>query len=285
MNASVEITELDVSFFGRPALRRVSVSFPARGISLILGRSGSGKSTLLRGINRLNEEFEGCASTGRVRVDLGRGLCDIYPESCRGAAGDKPEPAAAGRAQGSGEERGVQALSLAELRRRIGMLFQTPNLFPMSVYRNLALPLTLTGLCTQKEAPDRIRTALEYVGLWKELRGRLDLPAQGLSGGQQQRLCLARLLALEPALLLLDEPTASLDVHASRHIEELLRDIARERAVIMVSHSLSQALRMGGSVWICEQGSIKPACPEKGGAQGFAAEKNLSEELLAKLLE
>jgi len=234
MNAAVTLSAVSVSFSGHAVLRNVNAVFPARCISVLVGRSGSGKTTLLRTINRLNEEFPGCMTSGQVCVDLGQGLRDIYANQGLKATG----------------------LSLSGLRQRVGMLFQTPNCFPVSIYRNIAMPLALLAGESTKEIPSLVQASLESVGLWEELRDRLHIPADRLSGGQQQRLCLARLLALKPSVLLLDEPTASLDVHASTEIEKLLRNLASQYTIIMVSHKLSQAKRMAEQALICDDGKI-----------------------------
>ncbi|MDR0663378.1 MAG: ATP-binding cassette domain-containing protein [Spirochaetaceae bacterium] len=246
---AVHIDRLSVSFDGRFALREASAIFPASGISVIIGRSGSGKTTLLRAINRLNEEFSGCVTTGRVSVNFGAEPLSIYDSAC--------------------------GLPLLELRRRVGMLFQTPNLFPTSIYRNLAIPLHIAAGCAEKEKHGKIESALVSVGLWDEVKDRLDMPARRLSGGQQQRLCLARTLSLEPSLLLLDEPTASLDVHAARNIEDLLLQLAASYPVIMVSHSLSQARRLGDKIFICESGQLGAELTSAGA---------ISDKLLERLL-
>jgi phosphate transport system ATP-binding protein len=248
MPDAVIVENLSVSFGGRPALSGVSARFPQAGVSVLIGRSGSGKTTLLRSINRLNEEFPGCATSGRVLVNFSTGVIDIY---------------------------GNGAPPLRELRLRAGMLFQVPNLFPVSVYRNLAMPLQLVRGHGKSEIGDRIRASLESVGLWKELENKLDMYAERLSVGQQQRLCLARTLALEPEILLLDEPTASLDVHAAAVIEGLLLDLAEKYTVIMVSHSLAQARRIGRRIFILDDGSV---------SDSLEAGEAISEELLAKLL-
>ena len=248
MAGIVSIADVSVSFFKQTALQNINAVFPANKISVLVGRSGSGKTTLLRTINRLNEEFPGCATVGKVSIDFGGGACDVY-------AGKMP---------------------LEELRLRVGMLFQTPNCFPVSAYRNIAMPLSLVAGAPSAEVPGRVQAALESVGLWDELKDRLDTPAQHLSGGQQQRLCLARLLALQPAVLLLDEPTASLDVHAARGIEELLRNLAAKYTIIMVSHELRQARRMADQVLVCAAGKIA----------GFFKDKtDLDEEFLAELMQ
>ena len=248
MQDAVIIQDLSVSFGGRPVLRNVNARFSQAGVSALVGRSGSGKTTLLRSINRLNEEFPGCATSGKVLVNFSTGTANIYAKD---------------------------ATPLRELRLRIGMLFQTPNLFPVSVYRNLAMPLQLMSGHSKSEIDDRIRAILELVGLWKELENKLDMPAEHLSGGQQQRLCLARTLSLDPEILLLDEPTASLDVHAAAIIEGLLLELAEKHTVIMVSHSLAQARRMSRRIFVFEEGVVSGS---------LDAAEALSEELLSKLL-
>lgn len=252
MTATVSLSDVSVSFFNRKVLRNINAFFPANKVSVLVGRSGSGKTTLLRTINRLNEEFPGCATTGRVTVDFGRNPCGVH--AAQGPGGD---------------------VSLPELRRRVGMLFQTPNSFPVSVYRNIAMPLALVGGTADAELPERVQASLESVGLWKEVKDRLDAPAESLSGGQQQRLCLARLLALRPAVLLLDEPTASLDVHAAGEIEELLLTLAGSYTVIMVSHGLPQARRMADQILVCDSGKITGILEDT---------SQLDENLLAGLL-
>jgi phosphate transport system ATP-binding protein len=242
------IENLSVSFGRHQVLRDVSARFPSSGVSVLVGRSGSGKTTLLRALNRLNEEFPGCVTSGKVLANFGNGLVDIYRDG---------------------------ALSLRELRLRAGMLFQTPNLFQVSVYRNLSMPLQLVRGCAKSELGDRIRAALEAVGLWKEVENKLDMQADRLSGGQQQRLCLARTLSLEPEVLLLDEPTASLDVYAAEVIEALLLGLAEKYTVIMVSHGLAQARRMGRRIFIFEGGRISGR---------LDAGDEISEEVLAGLL-
>lgn len=229
---AVRVRDLTVSFAGRVAVDAVSLDLPRRGVSVFVGRSGSGKTTLLRAFNRLNEEFPHCVTTGRVELDLGRGLEAVYAE--------------AGRA----------ARPLPELRRRVGMVFQTPNVFPASLYRNLAVPLALVAECPKRDLKDRVEAALRDVGLWNEVEDRLDMPAERLSGGQQQRLCLARALALEPDMLLLDEPTASLDVHATAGVEALLERLADRLPLIMVSHSLAQTRRLGHTIFVMDNGRV-----------------------------
>ena len=228
----LSIRGLSVSFFQHPVIRDVSLDVPKGGIAVLVGRSGSGKTTLLRAVNRLNEEVSGCRTTGQVEIFLESGPAFVYP----------------------GEEGG--ALPLTELRRRVGMVFQTPQVFPVSVYRNIAMPLSVAQGCPRSELEGRVEQALRQADLWKEVSDRLDMPADRLSGGQQQRLCLARALALEPDMLLLDEPTASLAVRAARHVEELLAALSERLPVVMVSHGLAQSLRLASFLAVMECGTL-----------------------------
>lgn len=213
---SVVTQNLSVSFAGRQVLKGVNLSLPARGLTVLAGPSGSGKTTFLRALNRLNEEL-GAETTGEVRLNLGSGLESIY---------------------------GAGARDVTEIRRLAGMVFQTPNVLPASIWKNMALPLELISGLKRDESARRIEEALKAVGLWIEVEGRLQEQAESLSGGQQQRLCLARMLALEPRILLLDEPSASLDPVATGTVEKCLKDLSGKYPVIIVSHSLAQAWRL-----------------------------------------
>lgn len=225
---AVRLENLTVSFFHRAVIRDLSATFARGELSVLLGRSGSGKTTLLRSVNRLNECFDGCRTTGRVAVRLGGRWREAY------GADMVPE----------------------ELRRRVGMVFQTPNVLPVSVARNLAMPLKLTLRLGRREIGERMERALGEAGLWDEVKDRLDDDARTLSGGQQQRLCLARVLALDPEILLLDEPSASLDFQATDRIEELLLDLKTRYTLIVVSHSLGQARRLADRLFIIRDGEL-----------------------------
>ena len=222
------INGLSVSFGPLQVLENIHLSLAKGRLYVLLGRSGAGKTTLLRAFNRLNECFPGCRTQGSLRLNLHQQWVDIYGDD----------------------------LSVIELRRRVGMVFQTPNSLPASVANNISLPLKLVLGLGKKEIPARVEWALRRVHLWEEVRDRLKAPAATLSGGQQQRLCLARVLALEPALLLLDEPTASLDFRASRKIEELLLSLKDQYPILAVSHSLSQARRLGDEVLVMKAGRL-----------------------------
>lgn len=234
MSIAVSIQGLCVGFNEHSVLKDISFEFAAHTISVLVGRSGSGKTTFLRTMNRLNEEFPGSHSQGHIAIDLGQGLQTIFDDSNTKKV----------------------AVPLPLLRHKVGMLFQTPQLLPVSIYRNIAMPLQLVGQCPAQDVKERVSEILKTVGLWDEVQGRLDLPAEKLSGGQQQRLCLARTLALEPTVLLLDEPTGSLDINSTREIETLLLQLKERYTIIMVSHSLQQACRLADELLVFEQGKI-----------------------------
>ena len=204
---------LTASFHGTPAVRQVNLGFPANTVTAIIGPSGCGKSTYLRCLNRMHELSEGASVTGRVLLDER----DIY------AAEVNP----------------------VELRRRVGMVFQRPTPFPtMSIFENVAAGLRVNGGRNRRDLAERIERAIRRAGLWDEVKDRLHGSALALSGGQQQRLCVARAVAPEPEVLLLDEPTASLDPAGTLRIEELVQDLKREFTVVIVTHNLQQAARV-----------------------------------------
>lgn len=252
MSSAVRINDLCVYFGQQQVLHNVCMEAPRQGITVLAGRSGSGKTTLLRALNRLNETFFHCRTSGVVELDLGRGLETIYPAP------------------------GVNVRPLAQLRRLVGMVFQTPNVLPVSVERNLALPLEVVAGLPEKERGLKIREALMSVGLWEEVKDRLDMPAERLSGGQQQRLCLARALALEPAMLLLDEPTASLDVHATAEIEDLLLRLASQYPLLVVSHNPEQAVRLAERLVVMADGRVRQVF-ERGQVDGEAVARALAD--------
>lgn len=252
MTSACRISNLHVAFGKTEILHGVSLEAPARGVTMLTGRSGSGKTTLLRALNRLNETFPGCRTTGNVEIDLGRGMEDIY-------RGKRP---------------------VSELRRLVGMVFQTPNVLPVSVYRNIAIPLEAVRGMPKGEIPAAAEKALRSTGLWEEVRDRLDTDASHLSGGQQQRLCLARALALEPAVLLLDEPTPSLDVAAAAGIEELIAELGKSYPVIAVSHNPEQAVRLADRIFMVKDGRT-----ERSFARGEAAPEDLAALLEGKAPE
>lgn len=240
MSTAINLTNLQVIFSHYIALADITLNFQANQITTLVGQSGSGKTTLLRSLNRLNEEYTSCSTQGTVRIDLGQGLMDIYASQ--------------------------KALDLSMLRQKVGMVFQTPQLLPVSIYKNIAMPLKLITGCSKKEISLKVEEVLSKVGLWFEVKKRLDESASKLSGGQQQRLCLARALALQPHILLLDEPTSSLDINSTQLIERLLQELREQYTIIMVSHSLEQACRLSDRLVVMQKGHVKrilesPVCP------------------------
>lgn len=238
MTPLVRIRDLCLHLNGRAILHHVDLELPRHGISVLLGRSGSGKTSFLRCLNRLHDCTRDSRMQGKIELLLDGTMQDIS------------------RLQG--EE------ALSRLRRQVGMVFQTPNVLPASIGQNLLLPLQLAAGLDMDEARSRARRSLEDVGLWPEVHDRLGEPAASLSGGQQQRLCLARTLALEPQILLLDEPTASLDPASTRRIEDLLRHLSERYAIILVSHGISQARRLAARLLLFEKGHARgPFPPEE----------------------
>ena len=195
------------------AVSGVSLAFAPNQVHAIIGPSGCGKSTFLRTLNRMHELSEGGWITGRVLLD-GEDIYDAH-------------------------------VSAMQLRRRIGMVFQRPTPFPtMSIHDNVAAGLRVNGRQNRGEIGRVVEQALERAGLWSEVKDRLSASAMALSGGQQQRLCIARTIAPEPEVVLLDEPTASLDPQGAQHIEELLFELKKTFTIVIVTHNMQQAARV-----------------------------------------
>lgn len=208
----VRVENLNVFYGSQLALRDVSLAVEQGTITAIVGPSGCGKSSLLAALNRITDLIPGARMTGRVAVD--------------------------------GIDFSRNGASVIELRRRVGMIFQRPNPFPTSIRRNIQLALREHGTRDRRQLDEIAERVLEDVGLWEEVRHRLDRPAQELSGGQQQRLCLARALALEPQVLLMDEPCSALDPIASGHVESLILRLRERYTILIVTHNLAQARRI-----------------------------------------
>ncbi|MEO0070221.1 MAG: phosphate ABC transporter ATP-binding protein PstB [candidate division WOR-3 bacterium] len=198
-------------FYGNfKAVAEVSISFPDCAITAIIGPSGCGKSTLLRSLNRMNELIEGARIQGDIFLD---GV-NIY------------------------------RLNVLELRKRVGMVFQRPNAFPLSVFDNIAYGPRIHGINRQTRLQEIVERSLQAVGMWEELKDRLEKNALLLTDEQRQRLCIARLLAVEPEVLLLDEPCSALDPIATLHIEDLLRQLKERYTIVIVTHNMQQAARV-----------------------------------------
>jgi phosphate transport system ATP-binding protein len=213
--ASMSVRDLSAWFGDHKVLERVSLEIPARRVTSLIGPSGCGKSTFLRILNRMHELVPRSSLAGYVKLD-GE---DIY--------------------------RGTR--SATDIRRQIGMVFQKPNPFPaMSIAGNVLSGLKLSGTRVQRSAASEriVQECLERAGLWNEVRNRLHQPGSALSGGQQQRLCIARALAVQPRVLLMDEPCSALDPTSTRRIEETIRDISHDVTVVIVTHNMQQAQRV-----------------------------------------
>ncbi|MBI3726464.1 phosphate ABC transporter ATP-binding protein [bacterium] len=210
-DAKLSVRGLDAWFGAHQVLTRISIDVAARQVTAIMGPSGCGKSTLIRCLNRLHELVPGARVSGEVRLD--------------------GEPIYGG-------------IDPVLVRRRIGMVFQRPNPFPtLSIHDNVAAGLRLTGM-RGKELGARVDRSLRRAALWDEVKDRLDRPATSLSGGQQQRLCIARALAVEPEVLLMDEPCSALDPIATARIEELMMELATDTTLVIVTHNMQQAARV-----------------------------------------
>jgi phosphate transport system ATP-binding protein len=209
---SLSVHDLTVSYGGKKVLGPASMEITEKHVTAFIGPSGCGKSTFLRSLNRMNELILGCEVGGKVLLEGS----DIY------APGVDP----------------------VEVRRRVGMVFQKSNPFPKSIFDNVAYGLRIGGMRDRSEIVGRVERALGQAALWDEVKDRLNDNAMGLSGGQQQRLCIARALAVEPEVLLMDEPASALDPIATAHIEELIHELADNYTVVIVTHNMQQAARV-----------------------------------------
>ncbi|HTR03514.1 MAG TPA: phosphate ABC transporter ATP-binding protein PstB [Thermoanaerobaculia bacterium] len=208
----MESKKLEFFYGAKQALWDISLQIPEKTVTAFIGPSGCGKSTFLRCLNRMNDIIPDTRVEGDVLLDGN----DIY---------------------GSGTD-------IVDLRRRVGMVFQKSNPFPKSILDNVAYGLRINGMAPKSEIPERVEKALRRAALWDEVKDRLDTSAMGLSGGQQQRLCIARAVAVEPEVLLMDEPCSALDPIATTKVEELIHELKRDFTIVIVTHNMQQAARV-----------------------------------------
>ncbi len=214
--AKIAIRNLDFYYGDNKALKGINLDFPERQVTGMIGPSGCGKSTLLRCLNRMYDLYPGQRATGQATMD---GINIVDPK-----------------------------VDLNALRSRIGMVFQKPTPFPMSIYDNIAFGVKLHEKLSKAQMDERVEWSLTRAALWDEVKDRLAAPAGGLSGGQQQRLCIARSIAVRPEVILFDEPTSALDPISTLKVEELIDELKRDFTIAIVTHNMQQAARCADRV-------------------------------------
>ena len=209
---SLETQGLNLYYGSAQALKDITIQIPSQRVTAFIGPSGCGKSTLLRCFNRMNDLVDSCRIEGSIRSE--------------------------------GEDIYVPSIDVPELRRKVGMVFQKPNPFPKSIYDNVAYGLRLQGIKSKRTLDEAVERSLKRAALWDEVKDRLDDNAFGLSGGQQQRLVIARAIAIEPEVILLDEPCSALDPISTAKVEELIIDLKASYTIVIVTHNMQQAARV-----------------------------------------
>jgi phosphate transport system ATP-binding protein len=212
LEVAVKVRDCSLFYGEKQALYNVTLDIPRGHVVAFIGPSGCGKSTLLRCFNRMNDLIDNCRVEGEITID-GRNIYD-------------------------------RSVNVAELRRRVGMVFQKPNPFPKSIYENVAYGLRLLGVRNRAQLDEVVERSLKGAALWDEVKDRLDTSGLSLSGGQQQRLVIARAIALEPEVLLLDEPCSALDPISTAKVEELLHELKHKYTIVIVTHNMQQAARV-----------------------------------------
>lgn len=219
----IDVNNVNLFYGETQALFDVNIEFKPNEITALIGPSGCGKSTLLKSINRMNDLVEGCKITGEFLLD---GV-NLYSD-----------------------------IDVNLLRKRVGMVFQKPNPFPMSIYDNIAYGPRTHGIKNKAVLDELVEKSLTGAAIWNEVKDRLKKSALGLSGGQQQRLCIARALAVEPEVLLMDEPTSALDPISTNKIEDLVLDLKSQYSIIMVTHNMQQATRISDTTAFFLMGKV-----------------------------
>jgi phosphate transport system ATP-binding protein len=208
----IEVDDVDFNYRDNRVLHDITVDIPARAVTAFIGPSGCGKTTLLRCINRMNDLVDGAQiSGGAIRID--------------------------------GTDINAPEVDVVDLRRRVGMVFQKSNPFPKSIYENISYGLRIAGVSKRSLIDEAVEKSLRAAALWDEVKDRLEANALGLSGGQQQRLCIARALAVEPEIILMDEPCSALDPIATAKVEELIYQLKSQYTIVIVTHNMQQAGR------------------------------------------
>ena len=206
----IKIKNLNLYYGTFQALKNINLDIPDRKITAFIGPSGCGKSTLLKSLNRMNDFVDNCKITGSIKLN----------------------------------DKSIYDINANILRKRVGMVFQKPNPFPMSIYDNIAYGPRTHGVVSKSKLDEIVEKSLRAAAIWDELKDRLKKNALGLSGGQQQRLCIARALAVQPEVILMDEPTSALDPISTQKIEELIQELKQEYTILIVTHNMQQAVRI-----------------------------------------
>ncbi|MCW8932235.1 MAG: phosphate ABC transporter ATP-binding protein PstB [Gammaproteobacteria bacterium] len=223
-DVAITVKELSLQYAAKQALMDISLQIPENKVTAFIGPSGCGKSTLLRCFNRMNDLIDICKVQGEIIIDKQ----DIYHKS----------------------------VNVADLRRKVGMVFQRPNPFPKSIYENVAYGLRLQGVKNRLLLDEVVEKSLRDAALWDEVKDRLDENALALSGGQQQRLVIARAIAIEPEILLLDEPASALDPTSTLKIEELIYELKQTYTIVIVTHNMQQAGRVSDYTAFMDTGKM-----------------------------
>ncbi len=223
-SAKIQIRNLSLYYGDSKVLHDISLNFYANQVSAIIGPSGCGKSSLLRCLNRMNDLIPGSRVKGQILLDN----IDIYGPD----------------------------VDVVSLRRNVGMVFQKPNPFPKSIFENVAYGLRITGIKDKSYIRNQVEKSLRQASLWDEVKDRTQDSALGLSGGQQQRLCIARALAVEPDVILMDEPTSAVDPIGTQKIEELIDQLKRDYTIVIVTHNMQQAARISDTTAFLYMGRL-----------------------------